>query len=468
LSRVVLAVAGVVVARVLGPEQLGILTLPVLAVSYLPFVNIGVVDALVRDIPLLRGSGEEERLHRSEGASAAWLLLFILLMMMLMIIARWLRPTLLTDDGVLYLFVLISIPIVLLNRFLYTLANGYQRFHLISGATIAQSLFRAIVVLSLLALMATHLQLYAQPIAILVSVTLAATLFWWHLRPRLHLHFSWPLLKHFVATGLPISLYALFLLLLTNGDTFIIGRRFSLETLGFYQLGNLVRDTLIMLSGAFASVILPAYARIYGREGASDFLHGKVFSHFWYFLLGSSLLTGLSCVALPFLVRWLLPEYLPSLPLLQRMALAIFPFMLTLVLTSYLIVCNRQKLLVLFQLIAMALFFSIDAWLVHGDADLLRPPWIAFAGYNVYYLAVWLLYRRQSGQSWRWLWTAAGGFLPALLFAVTRWILPAGTTLLDQLQTAGLYLLLNLALVFLLIGPWRPRSVFSLRQLRGG
>jgi O-antigen/teichoic acid export membrane protein len=454
------------VARVLGPEQLGVLTLPVLVISYLPFVNIGIVDALVRDIPLLRGSGDAQRLQRSIDASATFLLLIIILLALTMIGARSIFPTLLTDNNLLYAFVVASVPIALLHRFIYTLANGYQNFHLISVATISQSLFRAVVVLTLLALLVTHLDLYAQPIAILLSLLMAVIVFWWYLRPRLRFHLSLPLLRHFIATGFPISLYALFLLMLINGDTFVIGHRFSLETLGFYQLGNLVRDTLIMLSGAFASVILPAYAHIYGREGNSEFLRNKVFSHFYYFLLGGSLLTGLSWSALPFLVQWLLPQYLPAVELLQRMALAIFPFMLTLVLTSYLIVCNRQKLLVLFQLLAMVFFFSLDGLLVHGDAQLLRTPVIAFTGYTVYFLVVWLLYRRQSGLSWRFLWTAAAGFLPILLVGAARWILPGSDSLLYQLQVTAVYLVLNLVLIGLLLGPWRPGVVFSLRELR--
>ena len=454
-------------ARVLGPEQLGMLTLPVLAVSYLPFVNIGIVDALVRDIPLLRGGDKEQKLQRSLDTSVTFLLLVMVLLVVSMISARTIFPTLLTDDNLLYNFVIISVPIVLMHRFMYTLANGLQRFHLISWATILQSLFRLVVVLSLLALVSTQLQLYAQPVAILLSLVTAVTVFWWHLRPRLRFHISLPLLRHFIATGFPISLYALFLLMLISGDTFVIGRRFSLETLGYYQIGNLVRDTLIMLSGAFASVILPAYARIYGREGNSEFLRNKVFSHFYYFLLGGSLLTGFSWAALPFLVQWLLPQYLPAIELLQRMALVIFPFMLTLVLTSYLIVCNRQKLLVLFQLLAMTIYFTLAGFLVHGEGELLRAPWIAFTGYTIYFLAVWFLYQRQSGLSWRFLWTAAAGFLPLVLFSVTRFVFPAGDTFLTNLQSAAIYLLLNLILVGLLIGPLRPGSVFSLRQLRG-
>jgi len=467
LSRAVLAVAGIVVARVLGPEQLGILTLPVLVISYLPFVNIGVVDALIREIPLLRGSGDKQRLQQSINSSFSFLLLAILLLMLALSGARTVFPDLLTPDPWLFTFVIAVVPITLFNRFFYTLAMGHQRFHLISVATISQSLFRAVVVLSLLALVSTQLQLYAQPAAILLSLVMAVAVFWWHLRPRLRFHLSLPLLRHFIATGFPISLYALFLLMLTNGDTFVIGRRFSLETLGYYQLGNLVRDTLIMLSGAFASVILPAYARIYGREGNSEFLRHKVFSHFYYFLLGGSLLIGFSWAALPFLVQWLLPQYLPAIELLQRMALVVFPFMLTLVLTSYLIVCNRQKLLVLFQLLAMAFYFTLDGFLVHGEAELLRAPWIAFTGYSIYFLAVWFLYQRQSGTSWRFLWTAAAGFLPVLLLSLTRFILPAGETFLANLQSAAVYLLMNLILVGLLIGPFRPRTVFSLRQLRG-
>ena len=149
------------------------------------------------------------------------------------------------------------------------------------------------------------------------------------------------------------------------------------------------------------------------------------------------------------------------------MALVIFPFMLTLVLTSYLIVCNRQKLLVLFQLLAMTIYFTLASFLVHGEGELLRAPWIAFAGYSIYFLAVWFLYQRQSGLSWRFLWTAAAGFLPLVLFSVTRFVFPAGDTFLTNLQSAAIYLLLNLILVGLLIGPLRPGSVFSLRQLRG-
>jgi hypothetical protein len=136
------------------------------------------------------------------------------------------------------------------------------------------------------------------------------------------------------------------------------------------------------------------------------------------------------------------------------------------VLTSYLIVCNRQKLLVLFQLLAMVFFFSLDGLLVHGDAQLLRTPVIAFTGYTVYFLVVWLLYRRQSGLSWRFLWTAAAGFLPILLVGAARWILPGSDSLLYQLQVTAVYLVLNLVLIGLLLGPWRPGVVFSLRELR--
>lgn len=463
IARILLAVAGIVLANVLGPERLGLLTIPMLVVMYAIFTNLGVVDVLMKELPQLAGKGDRDTWQDYVSVSATFLSLLAVLITTGLIVIRGLVPTFITPDPLLYLFIVVTVPIVFWHRLYTTIATAEQKFQDLSRLTILQALVRAAILLSLLYLLAERWKLYAQPLAVFFSALVAIWLYQRIIRLRVNWRFSWPVLQYLIRTGLPIGAYGFLIIAFTNGDTFLISHQVDLASLGYFQIVNLARDTMVMIGGAIGTVVLPAYGWDKGSRNDPAYLTEKVTNHYFHFALISGLLFSLVYHLLPWGLALFMPAYTEAAVLLQRMVLAILPFVITLILSAYLIVQARQNRVVLYQLLALAVMFALDLLLVREPAQLGRTAGIAALGYLIYYLLIYGEFSRVSETGWQTLMLLPLGVLPWLTVFLASWLLPRIPLAQALLQLS----IQGLVFYLLLFTPLRPSGIYPLKRLWG-
>ena len=404
--RLMQAGAGLLTARLLGPEALGELAVPLLTVFYLSYLHLGVVDALGRELSL---AGEDREKSRRLAAAARWFLLCLsLLLILVLIVGRALNPGLLTGRTPLFLLVLVIPPFLLQVLYYNTRAAAALNFRLVAGVAVRQGLLRVLVLVALLFLLPFRIRLYAPPLALLAAALYPP----WVISRRLPA-VGWRAgtaeIRLLLRVGLPLGAYAFLLMALTNGDTFLLQRLLPFADLGRFQLGNLLREGMLMAAATLGGVAVPHYARLEGAGRRAD-LQRLVRRHYWYFLGPAMIFTGLVFWLLKPLLTVFLPDYLPALPLLRAMVLAMHPLTLLLLPAALLIVRGEQKALVQRMFLGLSVVLILDYFLVRSADHLL----LAAAASGTGTLITWLLVRRRYAALDEWRGVRLPGLFPAL------------------------------------------------------
>jgi O-antigen/teichoic acid export membrane protein len=358
-ARVLVAVSGLIVARNLGPVTLGMLTFPMLLVTYASHYNFGISGALTREIPVLAGENDNAGIIRIKRLSSSALIILAMLIVFTCYITRLIFPGFITIDNVLFHLTIAGIILTMLGGFLYTLVIANQSFNVASLSISFQSIVRITTVIVVLYALSFIDKLYAQPVGLLISLTVFSAILMKSARFRFGWSFNLQNLVRLISTGLAISLYAFLLSLLSTGDTFILQHVLDQKMIGFYQLGNMLRDTMIMIGGSSAAVLIPQYGRLYGASGHRNVLQRKFFTHSFYFALCIPLILATIYYFLPLIIKLLLPEFIGAIDQLQLLTLSIGTLVLIHIPGSFLIVISKQKqLCVLLSLAFLALLVS--------------------------------------------------------------------------------------------------------------
>jgi O-antigen/teichoic acid export membrane protein len=156
--------------------------------------------------------------------------------------------------------------------------------------------------------------------------------------------------------------------MLSTADTFVLKPHLTPEFLGYYQIGNLVRDTLLLLTSSVAGVALPAYGQLFGATGSRQALESKYLTHIFYLALFIPLLCAAAWFLLPPAVALVMPRFLPGAQHLSRLALSMAPLMLVPLPASLLIVIGKQKQLIAVMGGFLGLLLLVNSWwIVAGD-----------------------------------------------------------------------------------------------------
>jgi len=100
--------------------------------------------------------------------------------------------------------------------------------------------------------------------------------------------------------------------------------------LGYYALSIMASNMIALVPGSIASVLYPKMLERYGTVGNPLALCGLFAGPMRAMAALMSVLIGCSVLLLPFLIRFFLPKYVPSISLLNILLIAAFfiPFLL--------------------------------------------------------------------------------------------------------------------------------------------
>lgn len=328
---------GLLVARVLGPEGLGQLSLPNLVLVATPYLALGLPDALVRELPLSKHDPAEQ----DQLVAAAWhatALLGAVLLVLALLFETALRSWI--QDPLLLAFAVGSG----LSNAAYKVSTsdliGRRRVRDLAILQVLQGVLRAILVLALLFTLPATAQVYALHAG--MALSLAGSLVWAAgrgavARPRFHQ----PSLERLARSGPPLALASLALMLLVAGDRLVLSRHLPPAALGIFEQGVLIRDGLLLLPAVLLTLLLPDHAARQGDPAGRPALLADVARQSRLVGVGTPVLLGLTLLQLPWLVGLVLPRFLPGLPVLQVAVLAMAPIFVSYILVSLLMAEGR-------------------------------------------------------------------------------------------------------------------------------
>jgi O-antigen/teichoic acid export membrane protein len=391
ISLVLRTVGVVLQGRFVEPAVLGLFGELGLVLGYIPFLQLGILNGLNRELPYFVGKGDHERVKELAAAAQAWAIGLGLVVGVLMLpLAGWYFA-----QGDLWRAAGWTTNVILAFLFFYGSSGAsylqvtYRTGHDFARLALANVLQNGLT-LVLLVLVA-FFGFYGLCLrALLAAGAASALLFFW--RP-VRVAPKWNLghLKHLLIIGAPIfgvgQLYAWWAVLnLTLVATYGGGAHMYGLYMYVFNAG-LALDSLPL---AVSQVLYPRMAERYGRTGKLQGLAGMTVKPVILTVLGmTAVIVMAQWVVGPFF-RLVLPAYVDAVPAIRWAMLASFVNSFY-PLTNVFNVVRRQDLYVVPILLGMATYGGCLLWLVHGGVTLVAFPQAMLAGQTVFMVLCYVL-----------------------------------------------------------------------------
>ncbi len=343
------------IRNTLGPEAMGVWALLQVVLSYITYTNLGVMSAVCREIPVLRGQkADETQIRNLRDAGYSYLSIVAVATCIGLSTAAFLLRGRISQ--VLVWGLVVAALMTMLERFVaYSVQVLYteKKFALVSSFRAYSAVVNAFLVLAL----SWKWKLYG-----FYAATVLSFVFDWSylkLRSGLTFHRTWRGAEtwRLIRVGVPITALAFATTFFNSMDRVSIGKFLGLRELGVYTLALMAGRYVFLLPNMFQVVLLPTTLEKFGDADDAgrrkySTLPGRLM------VLYFSLFLGFIWIASPFFCRLLLPKYVGGLPALRFLIYA-YAFMALSQQMGHVLFGYRRHL----WMIPVALVFAGAFWL---------------------------------------------------------------------------------------------------------
>ncbi len=316
VNNIVSIVSGIVVARWLLPEELGVFNALSIFTSYIILAQIGIPSGLSRELPFYFGKNDSEKAYTLASTAKFFLMLLSLI--------------------VLGICILISFYFLLIGNYKYaagTVVIGATSFQGIFITKYLKTLYRSnnhFVKLSRIALIESFVTLLSLILVykflfyglclrtvILVVVDGYFSNRW---KPMdVNGKFNWNNFKELSKVGLPMYLVSnIYGLWPTFQRTYVLSVLGS-KGLGIYALANIVQSMLSAFNNSISSMSFPLMSKALGEKKSIKKILLIPFKQFLISIVLYSIILVIGWPTLPIIVNWLLPNYAEGIEAAQWM-----------------------------------------------------------------------------------------------------------------------------------------------------
>lgn len=446
-------IRSVMMPVLLNPAQLGVWNLMNVVLSYGGNAQLGILEGMNKLVPILRGQGQTTQVV-SVRDSVFWTnLILAALVASGIALSSFFVP--LTYSKPLQINAVIVL-LLLVFYYLFSLLRADNRFSLLSMGVFALSVLSTVLVLGCGFLAENHL------LGALIGLACAygLTVFFWQwkggYRYTLKIDRSAILLSF--RMGAPLIVLIVLSTVFVSVDRWIIAARLGAMQLGYYALGIMACNLISLIPGSVAGVLYPRMLERFGANSDPASLQGLLINPTRAMAALMAVIVGVAVLVLIFVVRFFLPSYSPSVPILTILIPGAFFYALASIPAVFVTAINKQHWLIGVQgaCIGLGLIMSITAvslgWGIVGVAVSTFIVYFVFGvGYTI--LSGYFAFRarieiaRFLGQ----VFTPFFAMAFALIFGLL--IIPAAATFGDEaLRTAGR---LALMIAVLSLALWR-------------
>jgi O-antigen/teichoic acid export membrane protein len=387
LASVLRLAGGLLQARLVDPEVLGLFNSIALVLGYASFLHLGVFNGLNREFPYFIGKGRREYAVQLAAMAQAWaLLLSALICGGLLAVAGWhlvegrfpLAAGWATNG-------LTAFSIFYSTHYLqstYRTSGDFARLALanVVGNAVALALLVLVALLSFYGLCLR---------ALLFAALQMAVLYCW--RPvRAGPKWNFAHLKHLLIIGLPIygagQLYAFW----TYLDQTLVLHCTGECGLGLYAMVIVAGATLDLLPSALGQVLYPRMAEQFGRTESLREAVRLTVKPVLATAAGMVPVIALAIAMVGPAVSLLLPKYVEAIPAMQWSL--VVPFLTTFAAPSNAFVLAKRQGLFVVGTVAGMLAYLAAVWLLtRGEVSLAAFPQAMIVGRTVYIAACYIL-----------------------------------------------------------------------------
>ena len=330
--------AGLVTAKILGPQNLGIVAAASLVYSYSLFVQFGALDGMGLKVPYARGEGNQELADRSIGTSYRFVLgAFV----PYSLVAMALTMTL-TGNRLIWLGVgcfIVAGFMTQVTQYREAVLRFSYRFRQLSFSHYTLVIATFVLTISLTVALGVRGTLLAAFLAFVPSLIYLT----WGLGIKIPGGFSWRLLQELIALGMPVMIIGFTYTIYSSVDRYFIIGSLGVEKLGFYSIVLTLSSVALLVPVSVVSLLIQYLRELYGRT------HDR--EQIWYYIQKFSLAAAVMVVPLclvanevAFLgLRGYLMEFRPSVPLVTILLLWSYLTIQFHILNAYLVITDQKR-----------------------------------------------------------------------------------------------------------------------------
>lgn len=360
LAQALALVTSIIAARILGPTDFGIWNAVILVLVYGLYFDLGISDAMARDLPFYIGKGDLTRASEIKSNTLAVTIISAIVASLVAIGISFMPGN---SPHMAIGFRGLAIALFLQRLYLYyaTVLRCYNDFTLLSKLQVVLALLTAVLVISLVIQYGFNGRVTAAILSQLIILITVLAVRKFKIIPRIDFRVIWPLIK----VGIPIIISIVVIGLLTTVDRLMVVKYMGETQLGYFSIA-LLMGTIVSLVPAMAiQVLYPRITHRYGESGKDiGALRNLVLMPPVLLSCLLPLLIGPLYLSLPFIIELLLPAYMQGITAARIVLLGIFFFSIIGITGYFLVVIDKLKQFVFFGLFALALNITLDLLII--------------------------------------------------------------------------------------------------------
>jgi O-antigen/teichoic acid export membrane protein len=391
IAMVLRMAGGLLMGRIVAPATLGLFNGIGLVLGYVPFLHLGILSGLNRELPYFIGKGDRKRAEELAAAAQAWALsLGAMVFVALAGIAVWQltqgemwKAAGWLTNGVSSMYLFFSTYYLQVT---YRTSHDFARLAVINviDASAALVLLGAVVLLNFYGLCVR---------SVLISLVTTSFLFkWGPLRVRPHWNFKH--LKHLLFIGAPIFGVGQIFAWWTVLNSTLVLKLSGTTGMGLYAMVLLATAALDVVPTSVSQVLYPRMAEEYGRSGAVRNLLRILRKPVLFTIAGLVPVVAAAWFLVEPVMRLVVPKYIDAAPA-ARWALFLVFISGLMPVTSVFNTVRRQDLYAVATITGMACYVGTLLYLVRDEVNLTSFPQAMLVGRAVFiilcYLFVWRL-----------------------------------------------------------------------------
>ncbi|TVR77518.1 MAG: hypothetical protein EA412_10890 [Chitinophagaceae bacterium] len=375
LSRVLVELTA---AKILGPALWGIWYLLNLSIAYRGLFELGISNGMNREIPINLGKNDVKKAKHIQNITFSTVCISSVIALVFLLFA-----SLIVNDPNLRSSLLWLIPLFIVTQFYYLVNASLKANTLFSFVSKKQLLFSAL--FPLFAIPLTYLfKLEGFIIAYTAALFIAVTYIYKKSSISYSIDYDWKEVKNLIRIGFPIMAVGITYTFLNTVDRWIISLFLGTEELGFYSMAIIVFGGMTLFPNIISQQLYPRMAYDWGKSNTKSSLQHWAWIQTKYTgILVIPVLIGVLTI-FPWIIRTLLPEYIPGIHSLQIIAFGTLFIPFSAGWGNVLNIIDKQVYYLLVIIIAVIVNITINYFLVtagYGIAGVAFGTAITFAMY---------------------------------------------------------------------------------------
>jgi len=313
-------VSGLLVARMILPEEMGLFTTASIALTFIPFVLLGTNNGLNRQLPFLIGQGKQDEVESLRNTAFSWgICVSFLILILISFVGFYYQMLGKKELALAFYSIAISgsfYPVATIIEVTFRTAGDFIR---LSKIKLAGSLF-AILTVPIVYYFGYNGLLFR---SVLIALFSLSVLYIFRTKP-FNFQFNKQQFVVLLKVGLPIFFWAYIYSVFVGLDKVFIASYFTEREMGLFTPAIQVTAGLAILPNSIFQVIYPRLCQRYGETGTIKSLMKLVMVPLKYLAIGLIPVFALAIFLVGPFVKIVLPNYVDGIATAQWAIVAVY------------------------------------------------------------------------------------------------------------------------------------------------